>query len=129
MPIHKECFRFRASLGIQFMDSENYSNDPGVLNAAKMEVIKELLMLDASPAVYFQTNPFEGPRIFRHASVELLGWCEPGTKISINGEEIWVRQNGLFLAKPGTAGDASEIRITATSSKGTREIIRKIARK
>lgn len=54
-------------------------------------------------------------------------WCEPGTKISINGEDIRVRPNGLFLAKPGTAGGASEIKITATSSKGTKEIIRKIA--
>lgn len=110
-------------------DFENYSNDPEVLNAAKMEVIKELVMFDASPAVYVQTNPFEGSRLFRQASVELLGWCEPGTKISINGEDIWVRQNGLFLAKPSTAGSVNEIKITATSSKGTKEIIRKIAEK
>ena len=110
-------------------DFENYSNDPEVLNAAKMEVIKELLMFDASPTVYVQTNPFEGSRLFRQASVELLGWCEPGTKISINGEDIWVRQNGLFLAKPSTAGSVNEIKITATSSKGTKEIIRKIAAK
>ena len=108
-------------------DFEDYSNDPDVLNAAKMEVIKELVMFDASPKVYVQTRPFEGSELFRQASVELFGWCEPGTKINVNGEDIWVRQNGLFLAKPSTAGRVNEIKITATSLKGTKVITRKIA--
>jgi hypothetical protein len=74
-----------------------YSNDPNVLYAAKRQVIDEILGLDQSPRVIVQTNPLEHSPVADRASVDVHGWAEPGTRITINGTEIPVADDGLFL--------------------------------
>jgi hypothetical protein len=79
----------------------DHTDDPVVLNRAKMKLIDELLQFDNSPRIYIQTNPPAGSTLTNHSSVEVLGWTEPGTKIVINGKEIPVSYDGLFLEQFG----------------------------
>ena len=73
------------------------SNDPNVLYAAKRQVIRELLDLDQSPRVIVQTNPMEHTPVASNAAIDVHGWAEPGTRIVVNGRDIPVAEDGLFL--------------------------------
>jgi len=73
------------------------SNDPNVLYAAKRQVIRELLDLDQSPRVIVQTNPMEHTPVAGNAAIDVHGWAEPGTRIVVNGRDIPVAEDGLFL--------------------------------
>lgn len=74
-----------------------YKNDPQALYIAKKQVIDEILEFDSSPKVYLQTHPQEFLVLKNHASIEVFGWAEPGTKIVVNGQELPVNEDGLFL--------------------------------
>lgn len=102
-----------------------YSKDPEILYEAKMEVIQEMLDFKKSPKVYIQTNPMEGPGLQKGSSVELCGWTEPGTSITVNGEKLMVNKQGLFVTKTDMR-DGDLIRVQAGNSKGTKEIIRRV---
>jgi hypothetical protein len=108
-----------------------HTDDPKVLNIAKMKLIDELLQFNISPRVYIQTNPLAGSTLTNHSSAEVLGWTDPGTKIVINGKEIPVSYDGLFLEQfGGEFIDPSKIRlgdnitIQATSRNGSKMINR-----
>jgi len=75
----------------------DYSNDPNVLYAAKRQLIDEILGLDQSPRLIVQTTPIEHSRVADGAAIDVHGWVEPGTRITINGTEIPVADDGLFL--------------------------------
>jgi hypothetical protein len=75
----------------------DYSNDPNVLYAAKRQIIDEILGLDQSPRLLVQTTPVEYSRVADGASIDVHGWVEPGTRITINGTDIPVADDGLFL--------------------------------
>jgi hypothetical protein len=75
----------------------DYSNDPNVLYAAKRQTIDEILGLDQSPRLLVQTSPIEHSRVADGASIDVHGWVEPGTRITINGTDIPVADDGLFL--------------------------------
>jgi hypothetical protein len=79
----------------------DHTDNPEVLDNARLELIKELLTFNESPRIYFQTNPSENSVLTNHSSVEVLGWTEPGTKIIINGAEVPVSKDGLFLEQFG----------------------------
>ena len=91
-----------ASRGIEIAASvvrttDDYSNDPNVLYAAKRQIIDEILGLDQSPRMLVQTNPREHSRVADNAAIDVHGWVEPGTWITINGTEVPVADDGLFL--------------------------------
>lgn len=75
----------------------------------------------------------ENAILTEHSSVEVFGWTEPGTKIVVNGKELPVSDQGYFFEQfGGEAIDTTKIPITqrmikviASSTKGTKEIIRK----
>jgi hypothetical protein len=77
--------------------TDDYSNDPNVLYAAKRQIIDEILGLDQSPRIVVQTNPMEHSRVADNAAIDVHGWVEPGTRITINGTEVPVAEDGLFL--------------------------------
>ena len=75
----------------------DYSNDPNVLYAAKRQLIDEILGLDQAPRLMVQTTPIESARVADGAAIDVHGWVEPGTRITINGTDIPVADDGLFL--------------------------------
>jgi hypothetical protein len=85
--------------------------------------------------VYIQTIPLENTMLTEHSSVELFGWTEPGTKITVNGKEMPVSEQGFFFEQFG--GDAIDrtkiaisegaLKVVASSGKGTKEIIRRFS--
>lgn len=106
------------------MDFAEHSDDPAVLYKAKMEVIRELMDFNTSPRIYIQTNPGENTSFTDASDVEVFGWTEPGTKIVINGKEIPVTKQGLFLDLFQLRSKASSIIINASNSAGSKEIVR-----
>jgi hypothetical protein len=74
-----------------------YDKDPNVLYGARKQIIEELLDLDKSPLVIVQTNPLEHSTIANDCTVDVFGWAEPETKIIVNGSELPVAPDGLFM--------------------------------
>jgi hypothetical protein len=101
--------------------------DPQVLNKAKMQLIKETLDFNISPSVYVQTNPREGSAMTMNSSVEVFGWAEPGTKIVVNGQELPVSRQGLFVEQFEVTPDNNKIVVQASGPKGMKRIVRTYA--
>ena len=94
------------------------STDPDVLNNAKKKLINELLDFDKSPRVYVQTNPAEHGTVMNRSVVELIGWTEQGTEITVNGTKLPVNKAGMFMERYLVyAGD----KLVIKASKGTDE--------
>jgi hypothetical protein len=100
----------------------DYTRDPAVLYAAKLQAIEATLDLDASPRVIVQTNPLEHSAVANDCSIEVHGWAEPGTSVRVNGHPV--EPDGLFmtLASPSREG---KIVVEAKSDKGRKTIVRK----
>jgi hypothetical protein len=113
------------------MGFAEHTDDPQVLYQAKMQIIKELMDFEVSPKIYVQTNPLENSTLTNNSSVEVYGWTEPGTKIIMNGTEIPVSKQGLFLEQlggefidPSKITLGKRITIKATNQNGSKEITR-----
>ncbi len=78
---------------------KEHSDDPAVLEKAKKDVINEIVEFDISPKVYIQTNPVEYGKIINRSVVELTGWTEPGTEVTVNKINVPVNANGLFMER------------------------------
>jgi hypothetical protein len=100
------------------------TNDPQVLNNAKMQLINELLDFERSPVVYIQTNPPEGSEITPGSSVEVFVYAEPGTKITVNGQVLPGNPGGIFLEQFGLTAKRNRITIVAEKGGVSKEIIR-----
>jgi len=102
----------------------DYTRDPAVLYAARLQAIEAILDLDASPRVIVQTNPLEHSAVANDCSIEVHGWAEPGTSIRVGGERVAVEPDGLFmtLASPSREGT---IAVEAKGAKGEKKIARK----
>jgi transposase-like protein len=74
-----------------------FSNDPNVLYRARRQLLQEILDLDRTPRLVVQTEPPEQARVARGAALDVHGWAEPGTRIMVNGVEVPVADDGLFL--------------------------------
>lgn len=83
------------------MNIRDHTQDPKVLYNAKKLIIEELNGFDTTPRLYVQTDPAEGTSLTRHSSVAVYGWTVPGTKILINGVEVPVNNQGMFLDQCG----------------------------
>lgn len=102
-----------------------HTYDPQVLYDAKREVIGELLEFDTSPRIYFQTDPPENTAMTNRSSVAVMGWTEPGTKIVVNGKQLPVSEQGMFLEQFHLYPYSPDIRVEAIGTDGSKELIRK----
>jgi len=100
------------------------TNDPAVLYKAKEQVINEILKFNDSPEVYVQTNPAAGSELTAGSSIEVYGWTEPGTKITVNRKELPVSENGLFLEQFSLSARNNKIIVTAFKGDKSKEIVR-----
>ncbi len=101
-----------------------YSKDPDVLYTAKRQVIDEILDLDRSPLVILQTNPLEHSRVANNCAIDVHGWAEPGTKIKVNGRQLPVASDGLFMEQLSPSREGTIV-LEAESSKGQKTIVRR----
>ncbi len=102
----------------------DYSNDPDVLCAARRQIVQELLDLDQSPRVIVQTNPPEHSRVASDASLDVHGWAEPDTRITIDRTEVPVAGDGLFLENVRLSREHTVV-VEAVHQKATRRITRR----
>jgi len=116
--------RGREIAGRVVMSFAKRTDDPGVLYRAKQQLIDELLEFDTSPGIYVQTNPEENSTLTVNSSIEVFGWTEPGTRIVVNGLELPVSEQGLFLEQFVMTGIDNVIRVQASNEKGSKEIVR-----
>ena len=100
-----------------------YYKDPATLYGAKKQIIDELLDLDKSPQLIVQTNPLEHSSIANDCAVDVFGWVEPQTKIVVNGRELPVAFDGLFMENVSLSRD-NTIVIEAENQKGKKTIVR-----
>ena len=100
-----------------------YNKDPEKLYAAKKQVIDELLDLDRPPRLIVQTNPLEHTTIANDCAVDVFGWVEPETKIVINGRELPVLSDGLFMENIRLSRN-NTIVVEAENEKGKKTIVR-----
>ena len=100
----------------------DYTRDPAVLYAARLQAIETTLDLDRSPRVIVQTNPLEHSAVANDCSIEVHGWAEPGASVRVNGQPV--EPDGLFmtLASPSRNGT---IVVEVESDKGRKTIVRK----
>jgi len=101
----------------------DFSRNPQVLYAAKKQVVDELLDLDRSPGLIVQTNPMEHSAVANDCAIDLHGWAEPGTRIRVNGRELPVSQDGLFMENVSLSRDHTIV-VEAEHEKGRKKIVR-----
>ncbi len=106
------------------MSLAKHTDDPQVLYKAKREVIRELLEFDTFPRVYVQTNPVENSTLTARSTVAVYGWTEPGSKIVVNGQDLPVSAEGLFLEQFTMSPSSNKIIVQVTNGEATKEIVR-----
>ncbi len=100
-----------------------YSSDPYILYAAKRQIINELLDLNKTPKLIVQTNPLEHSTVGNDCAIDLYGWAEPGTRIVVQGRELAVSEDGLFMENVRLSRD-NTIVIEAEHKKGKKTLVR-----
>ncbi len=100
-----------------------YSKDPYILYAAKRQIINELLDLNKAPKLIVQTNPLEHSTVGNDCAIDLYGWAEPGTKIVVQGRELPVSEDGLFMENVRLSRD-NTIVVEAEHKKGKKTLVR-----
>lgn len=81
------------------------SHDPDVLYAARRQAIEEICDLDCAPRVLVQTNPPEHSVLANNTAIDVHGWAEPGTVVTVNGQEVPVADDGVFFAQGHASKD------------------------
>jgi hypothetical protein len=104
--------------------TDDYSNDPNALYEARRQIVHEILDLDQSPRVIVQTNPMEHSQVASDASIDVHGWTEPGTRITVNGRDLPVADDGLFMENVSLSSKQA-ITIDARKDSATKRIIRR----
>lgn len=105
-------------------NAHEFTRDPDTLTAAKKQVIDELLDLDRAPVVLVQTNPAEGTPVARNCAIDLAGYAEPGTRILVNGSELPVSPEGLFMENVSVSKEFTII-VEAEHPRGKKTILRR----
>jgi hypothetical protein len=100
-----------------------YDKNPATLYIAKKQIIDELLDLDKSPQLIVQTNPLEHSTIANECAIDVFGWVEPQTKIVVNGRELPVASDGLFMENISLSPD-NTIVVEAENKKGKKTVVR-----
>ncbi len=103
----------------------DYTRDPQVLYNAREEVLQELMDFNSAPGLYVQTNPPENTAVQVNGWVgEVFGWTEPGTNIEIDGDQVPVDKQGLFMYNVKILQDKNYVTIKASSVDGNKEVKR-----
>ena len=76
-----------------------------------------------APRVIVQTNPREHTAVGSGCAIDLYGWADPGTKITVGGREIPVAADGLFMENVRLSRD-NQIVVEAQNDKDTKMIVR-----
>jgi hypothetical protein len=71
-----------------------------------------------------QSNPSEFSVVSNDAPIDVHGWAEPGTTITINGQKVPVAADGLFLKHVAPSREGT-VMVQGRSDKGEKAIIRK----
>ena len=116
--------RSKEIAGRVVMSLRDHSEDPGELYKAKMDIIRELMEFETSPGIYVQTDPVENSVLTGNSSVAVYGWTESGTDIVVNGKELPVSKQGLFLEQFTLSPEENKIIVQANGTNGSKEIIR-----
>jgi hypothetical protein len=109
----------------------SFTKDPEIIYNARLEILNELISLDTYPRAILQTDPEENSLLTNHSSVAVLGWTDFGTRIFVNGQEVPVSENGMFMEQFTLDIDYQEenpefiLRITASTSSAEKVIIRR----
>jgi hypothetical protein len=106
-----------------FRTMSDFSRDPQVLYAAKKQIIDELLDFDKPPKLIVQTTPLEHSVMANDSAIDLCGWAQAGTKIKVNGRELPLSPDGLFLDNVSLARDHTIV-VEAEHDKGSKKIVR-----
>jgi len=101
----------------------DYNRNPDALYAAKKQIINELLDLDKAPRLIVQTEPLEHSTVANDCSIGVFGWAEPETKIVVNGREMPLWPEGLFMENVHLSRD-NTIVIEAEHKEGKKRIVR-----
>jgi hypothetical protein len=101
----------------------DFTRDPGVLYAARRQALEAILDLDVSPRVILQTNPPEHSLVANDCAIDVHGWAEPGTSLRINGQEMPVAPDGLFLEQVAPSREGTIV-LEAESGKVRKTIVR-----
>ncbi|HPA19702.1 MAG TPA: DUF4091 domain-containing protein [Verrucomicrobiae bacterium] len=99
------------------------TRDPTVLYGAKRQTIEETLDLDRSPRILLQTNPPEHTPVASGCAVDVHGWAEPGTTLTINGATVAVASDGLFLHQ-ASPSRAEQIVVEAQGANAKKTLVR-----
>jgi len=91
--------------------------------AAKEQIIEELLDLDRAPRVIVQTNPPEHTAVGYGCAIDLYGWAEPRTRITVGGREVPVAADGLFMENVRLSRDDTIV-VEAENDGDTKVIVR-----
>ncbi len=110
-----------ASQVVKTMDT--YNKNPETLYNVKKQIINELLDLDTAPQILVQTNPLEHSTVANDSAIDVFGWAEPETKVVINGRELTVSSDGLFMENVHLSRD-NTIVVEAEHKKGKKNIVR-----
>jgi hypothetical protein len=102
---------------------DTYSKNPGTLYDVKKQIIDELLDLDTAPKIIVQTNPPEHSTVANNCAIDVFGWAEPETKVVINGRNLPLSDDGLFMENVGLSRDKTIV-VEAEHKKGKKTIVR-----
>jgi hypothetical protein len=102
----------------------DYTTDPAVLYAAKLQAIEATIDLETSPRVILQTNPLEHSAVANDCAIDVYGWAEPGTSIQINGQEAPLAADGLFMSQLPPSREGTIV-LEARSDQGRKTLVRK----
>jgi hypothetical protein len=102
---------------------DTYSKNPGKLYDVKKQIINELLDLDIAPKIIVQTNPPEHSTVANNCAIDVFGWAEPETKVVINGRNLPLSDDGLFMENVGLSRDKTIV-VEAEHKKGKKTIVR-----
>jgi len=112
-------------IATQVVEAYNeYSRDPDVLYSARRQLIEETLELYRSPRVVLQTNPMEHSSVANNCAIDINGWTEPGTKIKVNGQEVHVASDGLFMNQMSPSSEGTIV-LEADGDSGQKTIVRR----
>jgi hypothetical protein len=102
-----------------------FTREPNVLYAAKREALNEILDFRKSPVVYVQTDPLANSRIvFGQILLEINGWAESGTEITVNDKVVKVNADGEFRNVISLDPNRKALKVTAKKGALSRTILR-----
>ncbi len=102
-----------------------FTRDPDVLYKAKREVLNEISDVRKSPMLYVQTNPPANSKIiFGQILLEINGWTESGTEISINDKPVKITADGQFRNVISLDPNRKTLKVTAKKGDVTRTVVR-----